>query len=108
MQGVLKGFDRLRHSARLRRWQADHAWGRRGEDVAHRYLRSIGFTIVARNYRTRTGSAEADLVGWDEATLVFVEVKSRASEAHGSPEQAVDAEKRRRLMRAASEYIRRA
>ena len=81
--------------------------GRLGEDLAHRYLRSRGCTIVARNYRTRSGSGEIDLVAWEGETLVFVEVKTRASAEFGAPEAAVDEEKRAKLQRAARDYARR-
>ena len=64
-------------------------------------------TIIARNFRTRNGSAEVDLVARQGSTLVFVEVKTRATDDFGAPEEAVDNEKRRRLVRAASEYLRR-
>jgi putative endonuclease len=100
-------LDLVRHKGRLRKWHPDHARGRRGEDLAHRFLRRKGFTIVARNYRTRNGSAEVDLIGWDGPSLVFVEVKSRASDDFGSPEDAVDLEKQVALIRAAGEYIHR-
>jgi len=91
---------------RRRSFRNDH--GRMGEDYAHRYLRSRGCVIVARNYRTPTGRGEIDLVAWDGATLAFVEVKTRASTAFGEPESAVDEEKRRRLRAAARDYARRA
>lgn len=100
--------DVLRHRARLKSWNPDQASGRRGEDLAHRFLQRAGMTIVARNYRTRSGSAELDLVAWDGETLVFVEVKSRASEAFGPPDRAVNAEKRAHVLRAATDYARRA
>jgi putative endonuclease len=64
-------------------------------------------TVVARNFRTRNGSAEVDLIAADGSTVVFVEVKTRATEAFGAPEQAVDLEKQRRIARAANEYLRR-
>jgi putative endonuclease len=64
-------------------------------------------TVVARNHRTATGSGEVDLVAWDGPTLVFVEVKSRATEEYGAPDRAIDDEKRRRLTRAAGDYLRR-
>jgi putative endonuclease len=63
---------------------------------------------VARNYRTLSGSGEIDLVVWDGGKLVFVEVKTRASQEFGPPESAVDAEKRKRVQRAARDYVRRA
>ena len=92
----------------MKRWAADKAAGRLGEDLACRYLQDHGFTIVARNYRARSGVAEIDLVGWDGPVLAFIEVKSRATEEYGTPDRAVDREKQRHLMRAAREYTRRA
>jgi putative endonuclease len=100
--------DRLRHRARMRRTHPDFAAGRRGEDLAHRFLRRQGYTIVARNFRPRNGAGEIDLVAWDHDTLVFVEVKSRASDEFGAPGRAVDPEKQDHLVRAAGEYARRA
>ncbi|MBZ5579320.1 MAG: YraN family protein [Acidobacteriia bacterium] len=82
--------------------------GRLGEDLAHRYLRRRGCTIVARNYRPHAGGGEIDLVAWQRDTLVFVEVKTRASAEFGAPDRAVDAEKERHLRHAARDYARRA
>jgi putative endonuclease len=104
---VYELVDLLRHNGRLLRWQPAHAMGRRGEDLAHRYLRDCGFTIVARNYRGRNGAVEVDLIGWDGPSLVFVEVKSRESNDFGNPEDAVDNEKQVRLIRAAGEFRQR-
>ena len=92
----------------LRRRSLGNDHGLRGEDLAHRYLRRHGCTVVARNYRPRSGSGEIDLVAWHGNTLVFVEVKTRASSEFGEPERAVDAEKRMHLYHAAVEYARRA
>jgi putative endonuclease len=100
--------DRLRHHARRRRWSGDQATGRRGEDLAHRFLQRLKFRIVARNYRPRSGPGEIDLIAWDRDTLVFVEVKTRRTDEYGSPDRAVDHEKRLALVRAAREYARRA
>ena len=103
---MLAFFDYLRHLARKRRWSADLATGRRGEDLAHRYLKSKGFTIVARNYRLSAGDAEADVIGWQGDELVFVEVKTRQSGEYGPPDRAVGEEKRQHLRRVAREYVR--
>ncbi|MBI3679529.1 MAG: YraN family protein [Acidobacteria bacterium] len=92
----------------MRAWDHDRALGRRGEDLAHRLLRREGYTIVARNYRTRGGTGEVDLIGWDGDALAFVEVKTRRSAEYGLPDRAVDQEKRRKLVLAAREYVRRA
>ncbi len=80
--------------------------GRRGEDLAHRFLRRQGYLIVARNYRLSAGDAEADIIAWDGDALAFVEVKSRSTEAFGPPERAIDAVKRAHLLRVAREYTR--
>jgi putative endonuclease len=103
-----KTLDTLRHAARIRRWHPFHAFGRRGEDLAHRLLRSEGYTVVARNYRTNTGSGEVDIIAWQGETLVFVEVKSRRTDEFGPPESAIDLDKRTRLVRAAGNYALRA
>ncbi|MDP9170083.1 MAG: YraN family protein [Acidobacteriota bacterium] len=82
--------------------------GRRGEDLAHRYLRKQGFTVVARNWRPPQGGGELDLIAWDKETLVFVEVKSRAEGALSAPERDIDKDKIVALRRAARDYLRRA
>ncbi len=97
---------RLSDALRRRYWRGDH--GPIGEDLAHTYLRSRGCKMVARNYRTRSGAGEIDLVAWQDATLLFVEVKTRKTREYGLPEQAVDAEKRSRIEIAARDYTRRA
>ena len=103
---ILRFFDWLRHIARRRTWAPTLALGRRGEDLAHRYLRDRGFIIVARNYRLSSGDAEADLIAWDGEMLVFVEVKSRETADFGPPERAIGEEKRTHLLRIAREYSR--
>ncbi len=82
--------------------------GQRGEDLAHRYLRRRGFTVIARNWRPPQGGGEIDIVAWEGETLVFVEVKTRASGQLSAPERDIDAEKMYALRRAARDYIRRA
>jgi putative endonuclease len=99
-------LDWLLHQARRQHWNPEQALGRRGEDLAHRFLRRQGYTIVARNYRTTSGGAEADLIAWEGATLVVVEVKSRQSEEHGPPERAIGEDKRAHLRRVARAYAR--
>jgi len=65
-------------------------------------------TVVARNYRTPSGSGEVDLIAWDGETLVMVEVKCRSDESFGAPERNVDREKMLRMARAARDFARRA
>jgi putative endonuclease len=99
---IYRAADALRRSS----LGADH--GRLGEDFAHRYLRSRGCTVVARNYRPPSGHGEIDLVVWHQEKLVFVEVKTRGTAEFGEPDRAVDANKRQYLARAARDYARRA
>ncbi len=81
------------------------ALGRRGEDLAHRYLRSRGFHILARRFRLPDNSGEVDIIARERDIIIFVEVKTRRTAAHGAPERAVDAEKQRKLVRVARSYI---
>src|SRR5580658_1329480 len=92
-------------AVRRRYLQRNH--GRLGEDLAHRYLRRSGCTVIARNYRTRSGSGEIDIVAWHGETLAFIEVKTRQTDEYGAPDRAVDAEKQQRLQLAARDYVRR-
>ena len=79
--------------------------GRRGENAAARYLRRLGYVIVARGHRGLIG--EIDLVAVDGRTLVFIEVKTRTSQDAGHPADAVDEKKQRRLTRLALAYMKR-
>jgi putative endonuclease len=97
---------RVADALRRRKLADDH--GRIGEDLAHRFLRENGCTIVARRYQPHSGGGEIDLVAWDKGTLVFVEVKTRATAEFGPPERAVDAEKQVYLAHAGRDYARRA
>jgi putative endonuclease len=100
--------DRVRHHARRRHSDPDFASGRRGEYLTHRFLWRQGFTIVARNYRPRAGGGEIDLIAWEKDQLVFIEVKTRATDEFGTPDRAVDGEKQQYIERAARDYMRRA
>lgn len=78
--------------------------GRWGEEQAERHLRRLGFRVLGR--RVRVGRKdELDLVIRDGDTLVFVEVKTRASEDFGRPFSSLTRDKRRALSRAAVRYM---
>jgi putative endonuclease len=80
--------------------------GRRGEEEAYFYLRRQGYVMVARNYRSPRSRSELDLVGWDGATLCFIEVKTRTTRDVKPAEAAVDTEKQRDLSHVAREFLR--
>jgi putative endonuclease len=62
--------------------------------------------IVARNYRSPRSRSELDLVGWDDNTLCFIEVKTRTTRTIMPAEAAVDAEKQSDLSHVAREFLR--
>jgi putative endonuclease len=79
------------------------ALGRWGEETAVRFLVQNGYIILARNIHTAGG--ELDIVALKEEAVIFVEVKTRSSNAFGFPEQAVTPRKQARMQRAAEFYF---
>ena len=77
--------------------------GKSGEDLASRFLVKNGFTILARNYRFER--AEIDIIAEEGEDLVFIEVKTRRSNAYGTPEEAVTEEKQEQIRSAAEGYL---
>ena len=82
-----------------------HAVGRWGEDVAADFLVGAGYRILGRRVRPDRRD-EIDLVVRKDESLVFVEVKTRATEEFGRPLAAVNTAKRKALNRAAVRYLR--
>ena len=80
--------------------------GKAGEDFAASYLEHAGYGIIERDWRQ--GSRDIDIVARTEdgTTVVFVEVKTRSSDAIVRPEDAVDTRKIRNLGRAADAYVK--
>lgn len=82
--------------------------GAHGENLAAKFLRTAGLTILARNYKCRSGSGEVDIVARDGRTIVFVEVKTRlANDDSPEPEDQVNPGKQRYIARAADDYLSR-
>jgi putative endonuclease len=81
--------------------------GRRGEEAAYFCLRRIGYTMVARNFRSPRCQGEIDLIGWEDDTLCFIEGKTRTTRDVKPGEAAVERHKRRQIAAAAREYLRR-
>ena len=85
------------------------ARGQQNEDRAAGYLSSRGMEILARN--VTAAGAEIDLIGRVPGTagrpdtVVFVEVRSRTRVEAGDPVETVGLFKRRRLVRAASQWL---
>ncbi len=91
-------------------WSVSHgrstrALGQWGEWIALRHLRRLGWDVVARNWKGRTG--EVDLIVYDGSWLVLVEVKTRRLPSRLPPEANVDSRKERKLERLAYEFTSR-
>jgi len=81
--------------------------GRKGEEAAYFHLRKLGYTMVARNFRSPRCRGEIDLIAWENDVLCFVEVKTRTTLDVKTAEAAVDRHKRRELALVVREYLRR-
>jgi putative endonuclease len=79
------------------------AVGAYGERVAARVLIDAGMALLDRNWRDRAG--EVDIVARDGRVIVFCEVKTRRSDAFGTPAEAVGPAKVRRLRRLAAAWF---
>lgn len=83
----------------------DHrrAAGQTGEDYAAHYLQERGYTILERNWRTRSG--EIDIIAASGDVYVFVEVRTRSSSRFGTPAESVDSRKQRKVRHLAQQYL---
>jgi putative endonuclease len=86
---------------------AHHLTGRRGEEAAYFHLRKLGYTMVARNFRSPRCRGEIDLIGWEKDILCFIEVKTRSTRDVKPGEAAVDRHKRQEVAAVVREYLRR-
>ena len=78
--------------------------GKHGEDLATAYLEKKGWRIAERNWRGHRG--EIDIIAWEPNNiLVFVEVKTRSSEAFGGPEGAITTRKQKKLAHTAGLFM---
>ena len=83
--------------------RSTQALGLRGEEIACAYLKKKKYAIVTRRFRMFHG--EIDIIARDGATLVFVEVKARADESFGRPEESVTPGKQRQIRKIAQGYL---
>lgn len=79
--------------------------GKTGEDLAVRELISRGYAILDRRYRTRHG--EIDIVCDDRGTIVFVEVRAKATGECGPAAESITRQKMRKITGCAVDYLSR-
>ena len=87
--------------------------GREGEDIACRFLESIGHTILERRHghtilerNWRSGHLEIDIISHDADGIHFVEVKARKNNIQAPPQENVNIPKQRRTARAAKGFLK--
>ena len=80
-----------------------HVLGRLGEQLALEHFERLGYSLVARNHRTRYG--ELDLILHDGRALVFAEVKTRRATRGAVPWDALDERKRRQVRDMARAFL---
>lgn len=79
--------------------------GQAAEEAAVKFLEREGLTLLARNYRRRTG--ELDIVLRAPQAVVIVEVRSRSSDRFGSAAASVGLRKRQRILRTSAQFLQR-
>ena len=77
--------------------------GAKGELTAEGYLKKQGYKILDKNYKVKF--CEVDIIAVKNGVITFVEVKTRSSNAYGTPAQAVNYDKQRRYREIAIVYL---
>jgi putative endonuclease len=78
--------------------------GKKGEEVALRFLKKKGYRIIEKNYVCKLG--EMDIIAKEKDTLAFIEVKTRTTTEFGPPQLAVNSSKQRQLSKVALNYLK--
>jgi putative endonuclease len=78
--------------------------GKKGEEVAIRFLKKRGYRIIEKNYVCKMG--EMDIIAREKDTLAFIEVKTRTSTEFGPPQLAVNSSKQKQLSKVALNYLK--
>jgi len=102
-----RAYTALQRLAHQRSSQPAHLLtGEQGEDAAFFHLRSLGYTVVARRWRSERLRGDLDLAAWDGDTLVFFEIKTRTAHDLAAAETQIDPHKQKILRRMAAAYLR--
>ena len=78
--------------------------GKLGEDIAASYLKRHGYEILERNFTNRIG--EIDIIARNNNVLCFIEVKTRADDRLGRPEEAISKTKQRKISQVVLSYLK--
>ncbi len=77
--------------------------GNAGENIAVNFLENHGYKILEKNFRIR--AAEIDIIAEKDNTIIFVEVKTRSNIRKGTPAEAVNLRKQKKIIEAASVFL---
>lgn len=77
--------------------------GKLGEREATKYLKKNNYKIIELNFSCKIG--EIDIIAYHKSTIVFVEVKTRKNNTYGTPAQAVNKSKQKRIIKTALYYL---
>jgi len=75
-----------------------------GEELALKYLRARGYSIVEKNFRTPFG--EIDIIAERDGCVIFLEVKTRISGRFGPPLSAITRAKKQRIIKNCLYYMK--
>ncbi len=80
-----------------------HRVGKRGEEIAEKYLKKQRYKILDKNFRCKQG--EIDIIALDKNEIVIIEIKTRTSDTFGKPIDAVNTKKQKHIYNAAKYYL---
>ena len=78
--------------------------GKSGEEAAAVFLKNNGYKIICKNYKNKLG--EIDIIARDKDTICFIEVKTRASDRFGLPQEAISRHKQHQISKAAVSFLK--
>ena len=78
--------------------------GKKGEEIAARYLGDKGYKILERNYKSKLG--EIDIIAQEDNTICFIEVKTRKTHTTVSPQESVNQDKQYQLSKTALTFLK--
>ncbi len=78
--------------------------GKKGESLAHSFLKRQGYRIIEKNFKTRLG--ELDIIADDNGCISFIEVRSRSDAKFGLAGESIDRRKQNRISKTALAYIK--
>ncbi|MEO0102412.1 MAG: YraN family protein [candidate division WOR-3 bacterium] len=77
--------------------------GKKGEEIAKRFLEGQGYKVIEQNYRTRFG--EIDLICEKGNSIIFVEVRQKSGRQFGEPVESIDKRKIGKIKRTAEHFL---